>query len=86
MGEPKPDAASGYTCQEVVALASEYLERARTPDQTTLFELHLNFCDGCSSFVDQLRTTSTMAHGIAVDQIPEEMQSKLLAAFRDWRQ
>ena len=30
-------------------------------EQMTAFELHLNFCDGCSGFVDQVRTTAATA-------------------------
>ncbi len=73
-----------YTCQEVVELASEYLEGAMTPEQMTRFELHLNLCDGCFSFVEQVRATAGMAGRLSEDQIPDEMKTKLLAAFREW--
>ena len=73
-----------YACREVVELVSEYLEGAMTPEQTTRFELHLNLCDGCFSFVEQVRTTAAMAGRLSEDQIPDEMKSKLLTAFRDW--
>lgn len=74
----------GYACREVVELVSEYLEGAMTPEQMTRFELHLNLCDGCVSFVEQVRMTAAMAGRLSEDQIPDEMKSKLLAAFRDW--
>jgi predicted anti-sigma-YlaC factor YlaD len=74
----------GYACREVVELVSEYLEGALGPEQMTRFELHLNLCDGCFSFVEQVRTTAAMAGRLSEDQIPDEMKSKLLAAFRDW--
>jgi predicted anti-sigma-YlaC factor YlaD len=75
----------GYACEEVVQLASEYLEGAMTPEQMTRFELHLNLCDGCSSFLEQIRTTAELATSLSVEQIPDEMKAKLLAAFRDWK-
>ena len=84
MPDPRGEFQHGYTCQEVVALASEFLDGAMTPEQMTEFELHLNFCDGCSSFVDQVRTTATIAHGLSEEEIPEEMRAKLLSAFKDW--
>ena len=31
----------GYACEEIVQLATEYLEGAMTPDEMTRFELHL---------------------------------------------
>jgi predicted anti-sigma-YlaC factor YlaD len=73
-----------YACREVVELVSEYLEGAMTPEQMTRFELHLNLCDGCFSFVEQVRTTAAMAGRLSEDQIPDEMKTKLLAAFREW--
>jgi hypothetical protein len=85
MAEPSGEFQRDYTCQEVVALASGYLERTMTAEEVTAFELHLNFCDGCSNFVEQVRTTAATAHGLSADEIPEEMKAKLLAAFKDWR-
>ena len=84
MPDPRREFEHGYTCQEVVTLASDFLDGAMTPEQMTEFELHLNFCDGCSSFVDQVRTTAAMAHGLSEEEIPEEMRAKLLSAFKDW--
>ena len=72
-----------YTCQEVVAVASEYLEGTLTPEAMTALEVHLNFCDGCSGFVDQVRTTAALARGLPVEQIPEDVRAGLLAAFRE---
>lgn len=84
MAEPRGEFEHGYTCQEVVALASEYLAGAMTAAQMTAFELHLNFCDGCFTFVDQVRATAAIAQTLPVEEIPDEIQAKLLAAFRDW--
>ena len=65
---------------------SDYLEGAMTPEQMTRFEHHLKLCDGCVSFVEQVRTTAAMAGRLSADQIPAEMKGKLLTAFRDWGQ
>jgi len=83
MAEPRIQ--HDYTCQEVVALASEYLENAMTSERMTLFERHLNYCDGCFSFVDQVRTTVAISHRLTVEQIPEDVKAKLQAAFKDWQ-
>lgn len=85
MADPSGEFQHDYTCQEVVALASEYLERMLTAEQVTAFELHLNFCDGCSSFVEQVRATVATAGRLSADEIPEEMRGKLLAAFQEWK-
>jgi predicted anti-sigma-YlaC factor YlaD len=84
MAEPTREFEHGYTCNQVVELATEYVEGAMTPSQMTRFEMHLNFCDGCYTFVDQIRATAAMAGRLTQEQIPEETKAKLLAAFRDW--
>jgi predicted anti-sigma-YlaC factor YlaD len=85
MADPSGEFGHDYTCREVVELASDYLEGAMTVRQMTAFELHLNFCDGCSTFVDQIRTTAAMALGVTEDRIPDDLKAKLLDAFRDWK-
>jgi hypothetical protein len=82
MTEPTHEFEHGYTCKEIVDLASEYIEGALTPAQMTQFELHLNFCEGCVTFVDQIRATATMAGRLSEEDIPEETKVKLLEAFR----
>jgi anti-sigma factor RsiW len=84
MAEPTHEFEHGYTCIEVIGLATDYVEGAMTPAQMTRFEMHLNFCDGCYTFVDQIRATAALAGQMTEEQIPEEAKAKLLAAFRDW--
>jgi predicted anti-sigma-YlaC factor YlaD len=85
MAEPGSGRGRDYTCQEIVGLASDYLEGAMTPEQMTTFEVHLNFCDGCFRFVDQVRETAAVAGALPEDEIPEELRLNVLAAFRDWK-
>jgi hypothetical protein len=85
MADPSGEFGREYTCREVVELASEYLEGAMTPQQMTKFELHMNFCDGCFVFVDQIRTAAAMALGVSDDQIPDDLRVRLIEAFRDWK-
>jgi anti-sigma factor RsiW len=72
------------SCQQVVELVTDYVERALPADQTALFEQHLNFCDGCVWYVDQIRTTIASVGRIEEEDIPPETRERLLAAFRDW--
>jgi anti-sigma factor (TIGR02949 family) len=79
------ESAEHVTCQEVVELVTDYFDGALSPDDAELFEQHLNFCEGCEWYVDQMRTTvSTVGH-IPEEQVPPEMRERLLAAFRDWK-
>lgn len=77
--------ASGYTCREVIDLVTEYLEGAMTPETRTDVELHLNYCDGCSTFLDQIRVAAESAGRLSEEQIPEATRAALLEAFQDWR-
>jgi hypothetical protein len=84
MADPTGEFEHGYTCREIVDLATEYVEGALTTSQMTQFELHLNFCEGCVAFVDQIRGTAATARRLSEEEIPEETKVKLLEAFRDW--
>jgi putative zinc finger protein len=49
--------AEQLSCQEVVEVATDYLERALPPDDATLFEQHISVCDSCKWYLDQMRIT-----------------------------
>lgn len=84
MSEPTREFEHGYTCKEVVDLAAEYVEGAMPPQEATQFEMHLNFCDGCYVFIDQIRATAATAGRLEEEEISPQTKAKLLAAFRDW--
>ena len=72
------------TCQEVVELVTAYLERALPADETTLFEQHLNFCEGCVAYVEQMSGTIAATGRIGEDDLAADARDLLLAAFRGW--
>ena len=72
------------TCQEVV-LVTEYFEGGLSTDEADLFEQHINFCEGCDWYVDQLRTTVATVGRVEEEDVPDEMRERLLTAFRDWK-
>jgi anti-sigma factor RsiW len=73
------------SCQEVVELVSDYLEHALPADDAAVLEQHLNFCDGCVWYVDQVRTTINVVGELRAEDVPEETKAKLMIAFRDWK-
>jgi hypothetical protein len=73
------------TCQEVVELVNGYLERTLTPEQASLFEQHVNFCDGCDWYLHQMRTTLATVGRITEEDVPPEAKDRLVAAFREWK-
>jgi hypothetical protein len=69
----------------VVELVSDYLEQALPADDATTFEQHLNFCEGCVWYVDQVRKTVEGAGELRAEDVPEETKDRLMTAFRDWK-
>jgi anti-sigma factor RsiW len=73
------------SCQEVVELVTGYLDRTLPPDDASLFEQHINFCDGCDWYLDQMRATVSTVGRITEEEVPPETRDKLLTAFREWK-
>ena len=71
-------------CTEVVELVTDYLERSLPPDEAGLVEQHLNCCEGCVGYVDQIRTTIETLGRIEPEEVPPRVRTQLLTAFRDW--
>jgi anti-sigma factor RsiW len=79
------ESADHITCMEVVELVNDYLERSLPPDEMAVFEQHLNFCDGCDWYVEQLKRTVETVGEIREEDVPAEAKERLLGAFRDWK-
>lgn len=77
--------AEHLSCLQVVELVTGYLEHTLDPETHTLFEEHLNFCDGCEAYLDQMRATIAVVGRLGETDVPPETRAGLLAAFRDWR-
>jgi hypothetical protein len=73
------------TCQDVVELVNGYLERTLPAEQASLFEQHINFCDGCDWYLQQMRSTIATVGRITEDDVPPEAKDRLLSAFREWK-
>ena len=70
------------TCQEVVELVTDYLESRMVPEDVAVFEEHLDLCDGCRWYVEQMRITIATVGRIDEADVPDEMRDSLMAAFR----
>jgi hypothetical protein len=77
--------ADHITCGEVVELVTDYLERALPAHEAELFEQHLNFCEGCVTYVEQMRATVATVGRVREEDVPPETREQLMAAFRDWK-
>ena len=77
--------AGGLTCKEVVEIVTDYLEGALSPEDRARFDQHLATCDGCTSYVEQMRETIRLSGMVREEQIPEPQLERLRQAFRDWK-
>ena len=72
------------SCQELVELVTDYLEDALPPEERARFEAHLVPCDGCRTYLEQIRTTIELTGRLTPEQLDPEAEAALLGAFRDW--
>jgi anti-sigma factor RsiW len=73
------------SCQELVELVTDYLEGALSPEEHERLERHIETCDGCRTYVEQMRQTVELTGQLTVDDVSPEAELALLEAFRAWR-
>lgn len=56
-------------CADAIELVTEFLDDALSQHDLARFEAHLNGCEGCAVFVDQVRMTVTLAGSIGEQQV-----------------
>ncbi|CAO5183285.1 putative transmembrane anti-sigma factor [Frankia sp. AiPs1] len=72
-------------CNELVEIVTDYLEGTLDADIHRRVTEHLDQCDGCDAYVEQMRETVRLAGTLRQDELRPEMRDRLLAAFRGWR-
>ena len=74
-------------CDELVEQVTDHLEGALAPDARARFERHLQECEGCAEHVEQVRRTIALLGSVPQDEgLSPAARSRLLVAFRAWRQ
>jgi anti-sigma factor RsiW len=73
------------SCREVVRLITDYLEGTLSVRDRRRFERHLRGCDGCTTYVEQMRETIRLTGTIEEEDLSPEAREELLHAFRDWK-
>ena len=71
-------------CRELVELITDYLEGALPPEDLSRLERHLGECDGCSAYLQEIRTTIRLTGRLTEETIPVEGRDELLRVFRAW--
>jgi anti-sigma factor RsiW len=80
-----PIQTTPLSCRELVELITDYLEGALAPADAARFEGHLDGCDGCHAYVEQMRQTIAGLGHLPPESLSPEAERELLAAFREWR-
>jgi anti-sigma factor RsiW len=69
-------------CADVVELVTDYLEGALDEPTRNEIEAHLALCDGCSTYLEQMRETVRQLGHVPADSLSSEAAADLVAAFR----
>ena len=77
--------AEDLECREVVETVTDSPEGAMAPGDRLRFDRHLDLCEGCQDYLEQMRTVIRVAGRPVADAVPPETMAGLLRAFRDWR-
>ncbi len=81
MAEIRPE----LTCRELVELVTEYLEGTLPAEGRRRFEEHLADCDGCSTYLAQMRRTVRELGRLTEDSLDPATRDQLLTLFRGWK-
>jgi anti-sigma factor RsiW len=68
------------SCQELVALASDYLDGVLDADLTAAIERHLQTCPNCPNYIAQMRLTVDLAGRLRRDDLPHDVVNAFLQA------
>jgi anti-sigma factor RsiW len=78
-------ALAHLSCRELVELVTAYLEGTLPAGARKRFEAHVAECDGCATYLEQMRTTIRLSGALGVEDVSPEAERALLHAFREWR-
>jgi anti-sigma factor RsiW len=78
-----PDAPRDIACNELVELLTEYLEGTLPASEVAGIEAHLDGCEACGHYLDQMRTTIGALGSVPVETLSDDACDVLLAAFRE---
>jgi predicted anti-sigma-YlaC factor YlaD len=85
MSAPHASPSDEIVCRELVELVTPYLENVLPPDERALVDRHLDECDGCRTYLEQMRMTIRAIGHIPEEPITSRTREEVLAIFRAWR-
>ena len=82
-GPPKSQ-PEDISCREIVQIVNDYVEGVLPAEEREGVELHLNLCDGCSDYLEQLRLSIVLTGELSADALSPELEEELCLAFRSF--
>lgn len=76
------------TCADAIELMTEFLDRALSPTDQERFRAHLNGCEACTVYLDQLRLSvdiTSSLHGQDDYQVDRSTMEQLVDIYRSHR-
>ena len=73
------------SCKELVELVTDYLEGKLSAVDNARFERHLSTCNGCTTYLDQMRQTIRMMRHVPEETLTPEQWQDLLNLFHNWK-
>jgi anti-sigma factor RsiW len=72
-------------CDEFVELVTAFLDGALDPAAEARFVEHIAECDGCETYLHQIRQTVGALGTLPAEHLSADARATLLNAFRNWR-
>jgi anti-sigma factor RsiW len=66
---------------DVVELVTKYLEDTLDPERRETFERHVEDCDGCRSYLEQVRRVTALTGRPPAQTLSPEFQDHLVEVF-----
>lgn len=76
--------ADDLECRVLVEIVSDYLDGALPEEDRERFDAHLEVCEGCRRYLDQMRTTVRVVGTLSEEDLEPAAKDQLLQLFRDW--
>jgi anti-sigma factor RsiW len=72
------------TCRQLAELVSDYIEGLLAPSLRARIVGHLEDCEDCASYVDQMRATIAVTGELTAGDVAPPVRDGLLELFRGW--
>jgi hypothetical protein len=77
--------AKPLSCCEFVEHATGYLEGTLSKREFKRLQMHLEECEPCSIYLQQLRQTLQLTQSIAPEPLPSHLKEALANVFTQWK-